>query len=443
MNARLSDPLVLPCGLSLPNRIVKAAMTEGLATPSNKATPELAALYKRWSEGGSGALITGNVLVDRRYLEAAGNVVIDGKQDEEALDGLRAMAEAAKSAGSRVIMQISHAGRQTPMAVCERPVAPSAVPLEMPGRSIAPFGHPRALTTDEVSEVVERFVHAVKIAEQTGFDGVQIHAAHGYLISQFLSPKTNQRVDQWGGTLENRARLLMEIIRQSRQQVSKAFAVGVKLNSADFQHGGFTHEDCLDVVDWLNTVDVDFIEISGGNYEQPQMMGSDIGTAPEDDGRLAASTKAREAYFVEYAKSVSARSKAPVMATGGFRSKDAMEAALSTGMVDLIGLARPLCAEPDLPAGLLNGECNAAIDHVGSKKLGPTSLLGPSSPFKLIKAMNVWAKQAWYMSQIERIAKGHSPKPSLGLFAALGEMQTAQKRTTAAYKKDMEGQVSS
>lgn len=332
----------------------------------------------------------------------------------------------------------SHAGRQTPKAVCERPVAPSAVPLEMPGRSIAPFGNPRALTTEEVDDVVSRFVHAITIAEETGFDGVQVHGAHGYLISQFLSPRTNQRNDKWGGTLENRARLLLEIIRKARACVGAHFAIGVKLNSADFQHGGFTHEDCLQVIDWLNTEAVDFIEVSGGNYEQPQMMGNDLGTPPESDGRLSASTIAREAYFVEYAKSVSARSKAPVMATGGFRTKAAMEAALSSHMVDLVGLARPLCAEPDLPKRLLCGETEAALDHIGLKQLGPTRLMGASSPFKLIKAMNTWAKQAWYLSQITRLAEGKPPSTDLGLFAALGEMQRAQKKSTAAYKANIE-----
>lgn len=438
MATPLSEPLVLPCGVTLPNRLVKAAMTEGLSTPQNTVSPELITLYNAWSEGGAGLLITGNVMVDRRYLEAAGNVVIDGKQSQSALEGLSRMAEAGKTSGSKIVMQISHAGRQTPKAVCERPVAPSAVPLDMPGRSIAPFGNPRALTTEEVDDVVARFVNAITVAEQTGFDGVQVHGAHGYLISQFLSPRTNQRTDKWGGSLENRARLLLEIIRQARQSVKQGFAIGVKLNSADFQQGGFSHEDCLEVVDWLNAEQVDFIEISGGNYEQPQMMGVDFGAPPEHDGRLAASTQAREAYFVDYAKSVSARTNAPVMATGGFRTRAAMEAALTSGMVDLVGLARPLCAEPDLCTRLLSGEAMAALDHVGGKTIGPTRLLGPDSPFKLVRALNAWAKQGWYMSQISRLAKGESPDTDLGLFGALGEMQKAQKNAVSAYKQDFE-----
>lgn len=437
MTTELTDKLSLPCGLVLPNRLVKAAMTEGLADASNSVTPELINLYRIWGQGGAGALITGNVLVDRRYLESAGNVAIDGKQGSASLQGLADMAAAAKSGGARVIMQVSHAGRQTPKAVCERPVAPSAVPLDMPGRSLAPFGNPRALTGDEVEDIVRRFVHAIRTAEQTGYDGVQIHAAHGYLISQFLSPRTNHRTDKWGGSLENRARLLLEIIREARQTVRSGFAIGVKLNSADFQHGGFSHEDCLSVVEWLNTENIDFIEISGGNYEQPQMMGTDVGTAPESDGRLSVSTIAREAYFVEYAKSVRAIAKAPVMATGGFRTRQAMDAAVRSGLTDLVGLARPLCAEPDLAAQLLSGQVDAATDYAGKKRLGPTRLLSPQSPIKLIKAMNVFGMQAWHMGQIASLARTGQPSPRLGMLAALGQMQSDIKRKTGAYLEDM------
>ncbi len=438
MTTLLSEGLKLPCGLELPNRLAKAAMTEGLADSKNNVTPELVNLYRVWGQGGTGLLITGNVLVDRRYLEAVGNVVIEGQPDDAALQGLKDMAAASREQGARIIMQISHSGRQTPQSICERPVAPSAVPLEMPGRSIAPFGNPRALTGDEVEDVRARFVNAICVAEQAGFDGVQVHAAHGYLISQFLSPKTNKRTDKWGGTLENRARLLLEIIREARQKVSPGFAIGVKLNSADFQHGGFSHEDCLAVVDWLNAEAIDFIEVSGGNYEQPQMAGADVGTPPECDGRLAASTIAREAYFVEYAKSVGSRAKAPVMATGGFRTRAAMEAALAAGMTDIVGLARPLCIEPDLSARLLNGTAEEASDIAGTKKLGPTKLLSAQSPFPLIKVLNVFGMQAWYLSLIQSTAKTGAPNAKVGLFGALTELQSNLKRKTKAYLDDMD-----
>ncbi len=431
------DGLTLPCGLVLPNRLVKAAMTEGLAGGDNHAHARHEHLYARWARGGIGTQITGNVLVDRRYLEAPGNIAIDGEQSEAALNGMRAMAKAAQGDGAKVIMQISHAGRQTPKIVSERPVAPSAVALEMPGRSLFPFAPPRAMTGEEVVNVITRFVHAARTAEQTGFDGVQIHAAHGYLLSQFLSPRTNRREDEWGGTMENRARLLLEIVRQTRAAVAPGFAVAVKLNSADFQKGGFSHADCLAVVDWLNAEKVDFIELSGGNYEQPQMMGMDGLDAPEHDGRLPPSTAAREAYFVEYANSVRQRAIMPVMATGGFRSKAGMETAIETGKADLIGLARTLCVEPDLPTALLNGDGETALDISNRLRLGPTRLLGRDSPISLIKTLNGCGAQGWYMAQIARMAEGKEPDLSLGLVGALGRMQNAQKTSVAAYRKNM------
>lgn len=439
MTTPISEPLTLPCGLVLPNRLIKAAMTEGLSDGDNRATDKHVTLYERWARGGVGTQITGNVLVDRRYLEAPGNVAIDGPQSNEALARLADMAKACKIEGGVAIMQISHAGRQTPKIVSDRPVAPSAVELKMPGRSLYPFEPPRALTTEEVDNVVDRFVHAVKTAEATGFDGVQIHAAHGYLISQFLSPRTNLREDQWGGTLENRVRLLLEIIRRSRAEVGAWFAIGVKLNSADFQKGGFSHEDCLAVIDWLNGEAVDFVEVSGGNYEQPQMMGLDGLEAPESDGRLRASTVAREAYFVEYANAVRDRAKMPVMATGGFRSLHAMNAALNEGKADLIGLARPLCGEPDLPKQLLDGTVSEATDFAAGLRLGPTRWLSVDSPISLIKTINGWGQQGWYMSQIERMAGGQEPDTGLKLGKALSNMQAGQKAKAKRYKESLAG----
>ena len=436
MTTLLAQPLTLPCGLILPNRLVKAAMTEGLADGDNRATARLTRLYQIWGQGGAGLQLTGNVLVDRRYLEAPGNVVIEEGIGDEAKAALREWAEAARAGGGKVVMQVSHAGRQTPGTICERPVAPSDVPLEMPGRALMPFGHPRALTSEEVDDVIKRFVFVCRTAEETGFDGVQIHAAHGYLLSQFLSPKANRRTDKWGGSLENRSRLLMEIIRQTRQMVSPSFAIGVKLNAADFQQGGFTHDDCLDVVDWLNTEKVDFIEITGGNYEQPQMMGMDGADAPEHDGRLKASTVAREAYFVEYANAVRDRAKMPVMATGGFRTSDAMEQTLSLHKADLIGMARPFCVDPDVGSALLEDRITGVPAGADDKQIGPW-LLGDNSPFKLVRMMNGFGRQAWYLEQIARIGEGDSAAPEMSLWTAITRQRKRQEACLKAYRSSV------
>jgi 2,4-dienoyl-CoA reductase-like NADH-dependent reductase (Old Yellow Enzyme family) len=347
MTLSLASPLPLPCGVVLKNRIGKAPLTEGLADGLNRATARHVRLYRAWAEGGAGVVVTGNVQVDRRYLERPGNVVIDGAPDAAAMAALRAYAVAGGANGTALWMQLNHPGRQTPRRVCEQPVAPSAVPLDLPASAFAP---PRALEVEEIDVVGGRFVHAARVAQAAGFGGVQVHSAHGYLLSQFLSPKANRRTDRWGGSLENRARLLLDVVRGVRSACGKSFAVSVKLNSSDFQQGGFTNEECLQVVRWLDEAGVDLLEISGGNYESPSMMnGKATGgaDAPKD------STVRREAYFLEYAEAMRAVTRMPLMVTGGFRSRPAMEAALASGALDVVGLGRPMCVEPDLPNKLL------------------------------------------------------------------------------------------
>lgn len=341
----LASPLTLPCGAVLKNRFGKAPLTEGLADEMNRATQRHVSLYGRWAQGGAGLVVTGNVQVDRRYLERPGNVVIDGNGGFEEL---QAYAKAGTQNGTHLFMQINHPGRQTPRRVCEQPIAPSAVKLNLPESAFAP---PRAMTEAEIEDVIRRFVHVAKTAKDAGFTGVQIHAAHGYLISQFLTPLVNQRTDQWGGSLQNRARLLLSIVREIRKVVGPAFPISAKLNSSDFQQGGFSNTDCLHVVRWLEEAGLDLLEISGGNYEEPSMMGSKT----SEGAAVAESTVRREAYFMDYAEQIRKVSKMPLMVTGGFRSKAAMEAALASGALDVVGLGRPMCVETDLPNKILAG----------------------------------------------------------------------------------------
>ena len=188
----LKQPLALPCGAVLPNRLAKAAMTERLADTCNRPTARHERLYRLWSEGCPGMLLTGNVQIDRKHLEAAGNVAIDGSEDAAALEALKRFATAGRVGGSHIWMQISHAGRQTPKLINPTPKAPSAIAIALPGGQ---FGTPVPLTGEEIEVLIGRFAHAAKIARATGFDGVQIHAAHGYLLSEFLSPKANSRQD--------------------------------------------------------------------------------------------------------------------------------------------------------------------------------------------------------------------------------------------------------
>ncbi|WP_416897630.1 MAG: NADH:flavin oxidoreductase/NADH oxidase family protein [Minwuia sp.] len=349
MNAiSLASPLTLPCGVTVKNRFGKAPLTEGLSDGWNRATERHVSLYGRWAAGGSGIVVTGNVQVDRRYLERPGNVVIDGPQDAEQMARLKAYAEAGTANDTVLLMQLNHPGRQTPRRVCEAPVAPSAVKLALPESAFAP---PRAMTAEEVDDVIARFTHASKVAQDAGFTGVQVHSAHGYLLSQFLTPLVNQRTDQWGGSLENRARLLLTICRSIREACGPSYVISVKLNSSDFQQGGFDSDDSLQVVQWLEQAGIDHLEISGGNYEEPSMMGSKT-----SEGRsVAESTVKREAYFLDYAEKIRGVTKLPLMVTGGFRSRAGMEEALASGALDMIGLGRPMCVDTDAPNKLLAG----------------------------------------------------------------------------------------
>jgi 2,4-dienoyl-CoA reductase-like NADH-dependent reductase (Old Yellow Enzyme family) len=390
-------------------------MTERLADPHNRATPALERLYRLWGAGGAGLLLTGNVQIDRKHLEAAGNVAIDGTEDAAALAALRGFAEAAKSGGARVWMQISHAGRQTLKIINPHPKAPSAVKVALPGGQ---FGEPVALEAAEIPPLIARFAHAARVARETGFDGVQIHAAHGYLISEFLSPRINVRNDEWGGDLAGRARFLLETVRQTRNAVGADFPVSVKINSADFQRGGFSFEDSQVVVRWLDEAGVDLIEISGGNYEQPSMMKL-AGMEPVFDPTIAASTRAREAYFQKFAPEIRKNiSRAKLMVTGGFRSAVAMEAAIAEDGIDLIGLGRPLCVDPGVAGQLLRGEIAELPRWENQLAVGP-GWLGPRSPFKVLKMVNGFGAQSWYYQQLRSLGETGHAKPNLGLLAAL------------------------
>eukprot|EP00667_Euglena_gracilis_P017427 EG_transcript_18376 len=342
----IADTLTLPCGLVLPNRLAKAAMTEGAADSWNRPTPELATLYRRWSEGGAGLLITGNCQVDRRFMERPGNTSLDGPQSEEALAQWRAFAAAAKAAGSAAIVQLGHAGRQSDRRVNKHLVGPSAiatVDINPEGPKDATI---RALTAEEVEDVIQRFAAGAKVCQESGFDGVQIHAAHGYLLSSFLNPLANQREDQYGGDLASRARLLLAVVDAVREATGPTFAISVKLNSKDFQTGGFTPEESATVAGWLEQHGVDLLEVSGGTYEKPVLLTS-----------MRDSTKRREGFFLEFAKDIRAAvTTMPLMVTGGFRSRAFMEQCLANKDCEVIGIGRPLCILPDGPRQLLEGK---------------------------------------------------------------------------------------
>jgi len=383
----LQQTLTLTHGASLPNRIAKSAMSERLGDADGRPSPELVRLYERWGAGGTGLLITGNVMVDRSALGETGNVIIEDARD---LDALSAWAAGAKKNGARVWMQINHPGRQSPRNLSPQPVAPSAIGVRGTGGM---FATPRALEASEIEAIVQRFATTARVAEQAGFDGVQIHGAHGYLVSQFLSPLSNQRDDAWGGDAERRRRFLIEIVRAIRSAVN--ISVGLKLNSADFQRGGFDEAESMAVLEALDGEGLDLIEISGGTYESAKMF--------EETNPTHESSKRREAFFLDYVEKARARISTPLLLTGGFRTRAGMVEALEGGAVDVVGMARPIAVDPELPARLLSGESSAA------------------QPVKIatgIKKLDAVIQGAWYQAQIDRVGRGLEPKPKLSRFIA-------------------------
>lgn len=379
----LGEPLALPNGQVVPNRLLKSAMSETLGRPDCTVPASMATLYGRWADGGIGLSITGNVMVDRDALGEPGNVVLEDDRD---LPELRRWATAAKRRGGLVYVQVNHPGRQVPKFLNSGSVAPSAVPFKPTLRGA--FATPRALTEPEILDIIERFGAAARVCEQAGFDGVQIHGAHGYLVSQFLSPRTNKRTDRWGGDEANRRRFVLEVYRAMRAATSSSFGVAIKLNSADFQRGGISEDESTRTIQALADEGIEFLEISGGTYEATAMMGA------------KQSTLEREAYFLRFAERVRANVDAVLCVTGGFRSGRAMAAALETGAIDLVGLARTVAIDPDFPRKLLTrGDVRRDVPR-RTIDLGPIHLGG--------------LEVTWYERQIHRLAEGRPTVPNEG-----------------------------
>jgi 2,4-dienoyl-CoA reductase-like NADH-dependent reductase (Old Yellow Enzyme family) len=389
MTASIQSPLTLPNGSVLKNRLAKAAMEENMAEAGQLPGAAIFRLYRAWSEGGAGLVITGNVMVDGRALTGPGGIVLEA---DTPLAPFIEWATIMRSHGGQAWVQISHPGRQVRAEMGGAVWAPSAVPLDL-GKHSKLFAQPRAMTAAEIDETVQRFAATAHAAEQAGFSGVQIHAAHGYLLSQFLSPLTNQRTDDWGGSLANRARLLLDTVRAVRARVSASFGVAVKLNSADFQRGGFSEDDAKQVVLWLNELPVDLVELSGGSYESPAMQGR---TA---DGR----TLAREAFFLEFARTIANVARMPIMTTGGIRRR-AIDDEVLAGGIAVVGMATALAVAPDLPNDwLAGGNRVAEIPGVVWKDKGMAGLA----------TMSLVKRYLWSFAKGKKPATGYSPLFSL------------------------------
>lgn len=387
MNIQLTQPFLLKQNIHLKNRLIKSALSENLANTRGEPDRKLFNLYRQWAEGDVAALISGNMMIDRRFRSEIGNVILDQHSDLAAFKTWTAIVK-AKHGDIHFWAQINHPGKQSPSYLSWEPVAPSAIALKDGLRT--GFNKPRELMHTEILDIIGMFATTAQLCQQVGFTGVQIHAAHGYLINQFLSPQHNQRQDQWGGHLENRMRFLIEVYKAVREAVGDDFPVLIKLNSADFQKGGFSEEDFLTVVQTLSDLGIDMIEISGGSYEKQTMIGQYKKT----------STQQREAYFIEYAEKIRKSCQTPIMLTGGFESQKAMNQALSENATDLIGLGRAFCIHPQVGNLFLRQK-----DFCFPIRYISTGIASIDRLFVL----NI----SWYGHQLEKLAANQQTQPNM------------------------------
>lgn len=352
-------------------------MSEIMGDKNGNVQQDLISLYKLWAEGGAGLLITGNVMVDSNAKGEPGNIIIE---DESDIEGLKQWANVGKTNDTHIWVQLNHPGKQSPKSVSQTPVAPSAIPLS--GGLNKVFNPPRALEIEEIKEIIQKFIRSAEICKKAGFTGVQIHAAHGYLINQFLSPKDNQRTDEYGGSLENRMRFLIEIYQGMRANLGSDFPIGVKLNSSDFTREGFSEEDSLFVIKTLSDLGIDLIEISGGNYSSTKMMRTD-------------NNEEEEVIFKDFSTKVKEQISSPILLTGGFRAEKTMVKAIEENITDFIGIARPLALIPDL------------VNQIEKQQYKTLYIQRMTTGFKkLDRLVGPLVGIAYYEQQMKRLAKG-------------------------------------
>jgi 2,4-dienoyl-CoA reductase-like NADH-dependent reductase (Old Yellow Enzyme family) len=417
----IAEPFELRCGLKLSNRIVKAAMEESLGTDDNQPNEHIYRLYERWAKGSYGLLLTGNVQVDERYPGLMTDMIIPSTERLD-IDKWKRYAHACQSHGTPAIVQINHAGRQSFLGkrpLMQSSIAPSAVPMHIGDHAFARFVQhyvlrcPREMTRSDIDEVVDKFVYAAEIMVQAGFAGIEIHGSHGYLVSSFLSPKTNRRTDEYGATPKQRMTFLFRIIDGIRAVVPRQFVVGIKLNSSDFSSGGLTEDDARDQIRWIDEHGgIDFIEVSGGTYEAPVMAGMEYQSISVRQHR-------REAYFLEFAKQIRHLTRIPLIVTGGFRTRIGMNDALRSNACDLIGIGRPTCLQFNLPEILLDRH----IPDIDARALSYEIRGAQLFKFIPINVIGSGVSTLWHNWQMHRVAiDNHEPDPMLSVHGYLLSM---------------------
>ncbi len=328
-------------GMTLRNRTVRSATWEGMCDPDGRPTEKLIELYRDLALGGAGLIVTGFAYVraDGKQLPFKMGIHTDAYADD-----FQRLTDAVHDAGGSIAVQLVHAGGQAPSEIAGRPLAPSAVKVDQYPEE------PEALTTEQIGEIVSAFAAAAGRAKAWGFDGVQLHGAHGYLINQFLSPLTNRRSDSYGGGIENRSRFLMEVYSRVRSEVGTDYPVMIKLNSADNVEGGLTIEDAIFAAEALSRAGIDAIEVSGGTPA----------SGAKGPVRARIDRPEREAYHLAQARRIKKAVDCPVMVVGGIRSFETASQAVGPDGVDYVSMARPLTREPNLVRRWQDGDRRAA-----------------------------------------------------------------------------------
>ncbi|KAA1084457.1 hypothetical protein PGT21_028380 [Puccinia graminis f. sp. tritici] len=415
----IQQPIRLPCGLELTNRLVKAAMAPCLAK-AGQPTPEHHRLYNQWSQDRFGLLITENVQVCPRHLATPTDIAIRHGAEKDPIP--TSWQAWAKVCGPRCLVQLSHAGLQSPRGcgrtLGDRPIGPSAMRVCLGNRLIdrlvawALFDHAREASKDDINLIIEQFRAGALFCHRAGFQGVQLHCSHGFLLSEFLSAKTNQRHDEYGMSATNRLRILFQIIDAIRSSVPESFCLSIKLNCSDLSEGGLTQEEALDNLRRIVTRGgIDLIEISGGTYENCPTSKEEVTPQPKSKKK---GVDRREAYYVEFTqearrvlRTISTESRQPcpiLMTTGGFRSRSGMAAAISNEETDLIGLGRPACLDPLLSTKILDS--NLANYVSPNPPVPGVTLWKILVPVKLVGA---GFKTMWHTWQLHRMSRYQPP----------------------------------
>jgi len=352
--------------LVIKNRFVRSATYMRMATEEGYVTNDLLAIYKNLAKGGVGLIITGYAYVHPSGKSFPGQL---GADEDKSIDNLKRIASVIhqNDQSCKVICQLAHSGRQS--YFLDTTLAPSAVLEPITGNV------PKEMTNEEIDEITESFAKAAQRAYEAGFNGIQFHGAHGYLLSEFLSPYTNKRTDEYGGTIDNRIRIFEEIYKRTRDIVGKDFPILAKINGTDFLEGGLELIESKKIAARLSSMGFAAIEISGGMWEVVMRTKGDLGWYPamNPESRLNINSKDKEAYHKIYAKEIKSEIKIPLILVGGMRSLDVIDNILTEGIADFVSLSRPLIREPDLPNKWLKGtgentckciSCNGCVGTV-------------------------------------------------------------------------------